>query len=202
MKPALRPLVTWTLGILCTTVSLAILVWPELYRVLGGNGPVRWPGQWLTPAFAHGFSRASLLPHLAGNLVLLALVGPPVERALGSRRFAALTALALALFVVARALSGVGVNGASVFLWSWAPPAAVTLWWGELSADAASGIRVALVVMWIAVPLAMTAVPYIDGWEGDPVGAFGLANLYHGTATLAGALVALAWRGRLTGRSG
>lgn len=200
MKPAPRPAVTWALGIACASVSLAILAAPDLYGVLGGTGPVRWPGQWLTPAFAHGFSRVSLLPHLAGNLVLLALVGPFVERALGSRRFAALTAVALAFFVLARAASGPGVNGASVFLWSFAPPAALALWRGEVPEDAASRIQVALVVMWGIVPLAMTVVPFADGWEGNPVEAFGLANLYHGTATLAGTLAAVVWRGRLMRR--
>jgi len=192
------PSVTRLLAGLCTVVSVLTLV-PRLRAEFGKDAtdPVV---RMLTAPFVHGFSPASTIPHLAGNLVLLLSAGSAVERALGSRRFALLTGAALLGYVAVQLIGHFGVNGASVFIWAYAPALAVRYASGDRSTRTEATVAV-LVVMWIIVPVLMTAVPYTFGWSGSVLGAFLVANTFHLSATAVGGAAALVWRARLLAHS-
>lgn len=183
-----------TLASLCIFFSvLELLPWPQME--LGSdstNGVVRL----VTAPFVHGFGAISILPHLAGNLLLLLFVGSATERVLGTGRFVLLTVASLSAYAVIQILFQLEVNGASVFIWAYAPALAVR--YGSEDRSAASGpILGVLVVMWIIVPTVMTAVPYAFGWSGSLFGAFIVANAFHLSATATGAAAAWWWRDRL-----
>ncbi len=157
----------------------------------------------LTSPFVHGFSTVSLVPHLAGNLVLLWYAGSRVETGLGTARFALLTLGALAAYAAIQTVGALEVNGASVFVWAYAPGLAILhrsglrTDCGPTSGDTAAA-PIVLTVMWVVVPLLMTAVPYSFGWSGSPVRAFLVANTFHISATVVGIGGAWAWREQLS----
>jgi len=185
----------------CLLASLPLLLVPSLREVLGNEAPLPLV-RLLTSPFVHGFSTTSLLPHLAGNLVLLWYAGSRVERALGTGRFALLTVGALGAYGAIQTIWALDVNGASVFVWAYAPALAVEHRSDPRTehgpfGDDATATPIVLTVMWVVVPLAMTTVPYAFGWSGGFVPAFLLANTFHLSATAVGIGGAWIWRSRL-----
>lgn len=183
-------------------VSGATLIDPGLERVFGGVGRLRYPWQEVTAAFEHGWPGVPLLPHLAGNLVLLALAAPAAERALGAWRFLVLTLAALVLQVAVRRTTGIDGNGASLFLWAYPP----VLWACERGrpgeqAPPAGALPVApvLFVTWGVIPLVMTGLLLAQGH--GPVVAFLGGNAFHLAATAAGFAAVAAWRGHIRHRA-
>jgi len=188
------------LGLAMAGVSLVVALVPGADRLLGGVGPLHHPWQPLTSAFAHGFPGFPMPLHLAGNLVLLALVGPVAERRLGSVRFLALTLFAIGLYAAARGLGGPEAQGSSVFLYAYLPVAA----WPHARAPSSSPhdtpedrerARAALWVMGLLLPLGMGALLMAGG--AAPLPALVLGNLYHLTGALAGCLGVVVWRRRI-----
>lgn len=189
------PFVTSVLAGSMLLVSLATLVAPDLGGALGGVGPLRSPWQLLTSVFVHGWPGLPALPHLAGNLALILIVGVAAERLLGSARYLALTALAVAAYAAIRVLSGVEVNGSSVFIWAYAPVVYLGLRrsaGGEVGGRAREALWGALVVMWGVVTVGMGALGVAGGL--GPPRAMVLGNLYHIGGTLAGLLGLALWR--------
>jgi membrane associated rhomboid family serine protease len=186
----------------CLLASVPLLLFPSLRDTLGAGASRPVVGL-LTSPFVHGFSTASLIPHLAGNLLLLWYAGSRVERRLGTARFALLTLAAVGVYAVVVVASSADVNGASVFIWAYAPPLAVLYRFrprterGFGGADDAA-TPVVLAVMWIVVPLLMTTVPYAFGWSGGPIVAFFVSNTFHISATVVGIGGAWVWRDRLS----
>ena len=172
-------MVTYALIALMLIVSLATLIWPSLSGVLGGVGVMSHPWQPWMAVFLHGWPGMPVLLHLTGNLVLLALVGPSVERRLGSVRFLVVTLLAIFAAGIVRILSGVEFNGASAFIWAYAPFLWLLVRNGEQTDKA--GI---LYVMWLIVPLAMGLLLTLNGTH--LITAFLLGNLYHLSGTVIG----------------
>lgn len=196
-----RPLLTLALMGACVFASLPPLLMPSLRDTLG-DGALKPVVRLVTSPFVHGFSAASLIPHLAGNLVLLWYAGSRVERRLGTTRFALLNFAALVAYAAIQMIHTYEMNGASVFVWAYAPPLAV-LHRARLGSERASGgddttaTAVVLTVMWVVVPLLMTAVPYTFGWSAGLVEAFLVANTFHVSATVVGIGMAWAWREQL-----
>jgi membrane associated rhomboid family serine protease len=188
----------------CVLASLPLLVMPSLRDAIGSDASRPIAGL-LTSPFVHGFSATSLIPHLAGNLVLLWYAGSRVETALGAARFAFLTLAALGAYAAIQAIRTFDVNGASVFIWAYAPGLAL-LHRSHLGTDGGSpagdpaATPIVLTVMWVVVPLLMTTVPYAFGWSGNPLGAFLVANTFHISATVVGVGGAWAWRDRFRPR--
>jgi len=146
----------------------------------------------ITSPFVHGFSRTSMLPHLFGNLILLLIVGRHLEQRVGSYRFLLVTICALLAYGFIQILANYDVNGASVFIWAYAPPCAVAAWGKRQHAESRTiGV---LVVMWVLIPLAMTAVPFAYGFQGNILNAFLIANTFHISASLVGTVFAILWR--------
>lgn len=187
----------------CLLASLPLLLMPSLRNTLG-SGASRPVVGLVTSPFVHGFSTASLVPHLAGNLALLWYAGSLVERGLGTARFAVLTLCALGAYTAIQTFGALEVNGASVFVWAYAPPLALLHRYCLRTSSRASGgddmtaTPIVLVIMWVVVPLLMTAVPYAFGWSGGLVRAFVVANTFHISATVVGIGAAWAWRQQLT----
>lgn len=174
-------------------VSLTVSLVPGMDRLLGGVGRLEYPCQALTSAFAHGFPGFPMPFHLAGNLALLALVGPMAERRLGTARFLALTLLAVAFYGAARGLGGPEAQGSSVFLYAYLP---VAVWPGSAAGAAErERARAALVVMGLLIPLGMGALLMVGG--AAPLTAFLLGNLYHLTGALAGCVGGVLWHRRI-----
>jgi len=186
----------------CLVVSLPLLAIPSLRDTVGARASRPLVGL-LTSPFVHGFSSVSLVPHLAGNLVLLGYAGSRVERSLGTARFAVLTLSALAGYAAVAATTAIEVNGASVFVWAYAPPLALLHRSRSRAGEAADSdaTPMVLAVMWLIVPLSMTAVPYAFGWSRGLLLAFLVGNAYHATATVVGFAGAWVWRGRLGSES-
>lgn len=160
-------------------VSLSTFIWPSLTGVLGGVGKISYPWQPWTAVFVHGWPGMPKLLHLAGNLVLLAFIGPSVERRLGSIRFLVVTLLAIFVAGVVRLLSGVEFNGASAFIWAYAPFLYLLIRDGEQTDK--TGI---LYVMWLIVPVVMGFISTLNGTH--PVTAFVAGNAYHLSGTVIG----------------
>lgn len=183
-------MISYLLMVLMIVISLAALIYPPLADIVGGVGAVRFPWQPWTAVFLHGWPGMPLLLHLAGNLVLLALVGPPVERMLGPGRFLLVTLAAIGAAGVVRLLSGVEFNGASAFIWAYAP----LLWLliRREEDDTAAGKTGLLWVMWLIVPLALGIILVLNG--APLLTAFVWGNIYHLSATVVGFVAAWLWR--------
>lgn len=172
-------MVTYLLMAIMLIVSLSALIWPPLANVLGGVGELSYPWQPWTAVFVHGWPGMPLLLHLIGNLVLLSFVGPGVERRLGLVRFLVVTLLAILVAGVVRLLSGVEFNGASAFIWAFAP----FLWMFIQDGEQSDKVGI-LYVMWLIVPLAIGLILTLNG--SHPIEAFVLGNLYHLSGTVVG----------------
>jgi len=176
-------MVTYTLIAIMLIVSLSAFIWPSLTDALGGAGDLNYPWQPWTAVFVHGWPGMPILLHLAGNLVLLALIGPSVERRLGSLRFLTVTVLAIFAAGALRLLSGVEFNGASAFIWAYAPFLWLLVRNGEQTGK--TGI---LYVMWLVIPVVMGFILTLSG--ARPIMAFLLGNLYHLSGTVVGFVTA------------
>jgi membrane associated rhomboid family serine protease len=180
-------MVSYTLIVTMLIVSVSTLIWPSLADVLGGVGDLPYPWQPWTAVFVHGWPGMPMFLHLTGNLVLLAFVGPGVERCLGFIRFLTVTLLAILAAGLLRILSGVEFNGASAFIWAYAP----VLWLLIRDGEQTDKIGI-LYVMWLIVPLAMGLNLTLNGTH--PIKAFVLGNLYHISGTVVGFGAAWFWR--------
>lgn len=160
--------------------------------MFGGIEPRRYPWQLFTAAFEHGWPGFHGSIHLALNAFLILECGRPCERLLGSARFLTLCLLSLGANAVAQQLVG-GVNGSSLLIWAWGPPLFVALRSArQASPDVANDpvhgrLQAILLLIYVAIPLAMTLVPYAAGWRGNPVVGFFRANVFHLVATAVGA---------------
>lgn len=181
---------------LCTLASMAVLL--PIPRLELGNDSTHFVVRLLTAPFVHGFGVVSTLPHLAGNLFLLLFVGSAAERLLGTGRFALLTAASLSAYAVIQIAFGLEVNGASVFIWGYAPIFAAG-YRSDGRSTSTGPARGVLFLMWVVIPILMTAVPYTFGWSGSLLSAFVVANAFHLSATAVGFTGAWFWRTRLVG---
>lgn len=167
--------------------SLAAFIWPPLADYVGGIGELNYMWQPWTAVFLHGWPGMPLLPHLAGNLILLALAGAPVERHIGSRWFLLLTLMAIAMAGVIRWLTGLEFNGASAFIWAYAP----LLWW--LIRQGKETDKAGLLwLMWLVVPLTLGIISAINGT--NLLTALLLGNVYHLSATAVGFAAIRLWQ--------
>ncbi len=130
MKAGLRehpPRLTLALmaAVLVTTVLQFFL--PDIYDTITGTlFGLEVPHYLTLPLFSH--SPTILVPHLLGNLAVLALFGGLSEIALGSRRFAILTLTAAAVSLAFSYLRGVSeVHGVSGIAWAFHVPALLAL---------------------------------------------------------------------------
>jgi len=196
------PLITYLLIGSIGIVSIPTLFDSSLYELFGGVGDLAFPWQPMTAVFEHGWPGVPLLPHLIGNTILLWLVGRLAEKSLGSARYFVLTGLALALYLLLRQLAQIEVNGASVYIWAYAPIVylgyrecrkpdreCVTHW------DPIPGI---LWVMWAIVPAGMGIITASQGINIGP--AFFLGNLFHLSGTMAGLIGLLIWSDEIRDR--
>ncbi len=199
-----RALVTASLAAGMVVTSLSALAWPEVGDLLGGVGRLHYPWQVWTSAFMHGWPGFPLLVHLFVNLVLIGFVGVAAEKLLGAARYLAVTALALGLYWLARRLTGIEANGASVFLWAYAPILFVAMRHvvrsGRPLTDAYQRAKGFLVIMWVVVPVFMVGILAVRGTAILTAVAFG--NVFHLSATVAGVAGAVAWRERIRRRAG
>ena len=164
-------MVTYTLMGIMSVTSFSTLFWPSLTDVFNGIGELSHPWQPWTAVFVHGWPGMPTLLHLVGNLVLLALVGPVIERRLGSFRLLGVILLAIFAAGILRILTRVEFNGASAFIWAYAP------------------------FLWLIVPLAMVLILTLNGVY--PITAFVLGNIYHLSGTIVGFGATWFWRYRL-----
>lgn len=190
----------------CVLVTLIGALWRPLHDGLSGIAPREHPWQPLTAVFVHGWPGVPAALHLALNAMLILTVGAACERLLGRGRFAALCAASLAANAFAIVLTE-GVDGSSLVIWSWGPPLALALGVGRGSEPAhARGparerLVALLLVMYVGVTGLMAALPYAQGWRGNPLSAFLLGNRYHLIATAVGVAAAWAWRRAITERA-
>jgi len=186
-------MITFVLMTIMLIASISTLIWPSLTGVLGSVGELSYPWQPWTAVFVHGWPGMPMLLHLAGNLVLLVLVGPSVEQRLGAARFLTVTLLAIFAAGLLRLLSGVEFNGASAFIWAYAPFLSLLIRDGEQTEK--TGI---LYVMWLIVPFVIGLILTLNGTH--LIKAFVFGNLYHLSGTIVGFSGAWFWRSRLISR--
>lgn len=199
-----RPVVTWAFLALCVGVTVPSILFPSLADVFGGIGPRRYPWQVFTAVFEHGWPGFPAAVHLGLNAFLILECGRPCERLLGSGRFLVLGLASVAANAGTQVLTE-GVNGSSLVIWAWGPPLLFALVRtrsdpdGSLERRLGAGrerIRGVLILMYLVVTAAMTALPYASGWRGDPFTAFLLGNRYHLVATGVGVVFAQLWKRR------
>jgi len=191
-----RPHVTYFFLGSCLLVTIPTLFYPELYRVFGGIEPRRHGWQLFTAAFEHGWPGFHGSIHLALNVFLILECGRPCERLLGSGRYLVLGLLSLAANAVAQTLTE-SVNGSSLVIWSWGPALFLALVWAkrqdpEIRRTRDYGrLRGLLVLMYGIIVLVMALLPYLSGWDGNPVSSLLMGNRYHLVATGVG--IVFAW---------
>lgn len=204
-RRSLRPVVTYAFLGLCLAVTVPTLFRPELYDLFGGIESRAHPWQLFTAVFEHGWPGFHGGVHLALNVFLILECGRPCERLLGHARFLALSLLSMGANAVLQTVSG-GVNGSSLVIWSWGPPLYLALRWARQQDPRAAAsssyarLRGILLLMYVAITAAMTALPYASGWRGNPLRAFLLGNQYHLVATAVGGLAAWAYAGPIRRR--
>ena len=181
------PLLTYTLMAIMIIVSLSALFWPPLTGIIGGVGKQTYVWQPWTAVFLHGWPGMPVLPHLVGNLILLLLVGPPVERHLERNRFLLATLIAIFAAGVVRLVSDVEFNGASAFIWVFAP------FLCQQTRHRNSDDKIALLwVMWLIVPLAMGIILALNG--SNILTALFWGNIYHISGTIVGFTLVWFWQ--------
>lgn len=178
------PLLTYTLMAIMIIVSIGAFIWPPLTGIIGGVGELTHLWQPWTAVFLHGWPGMPMLLHLAGNLILLLLVGPSVERQLGQNRFLLATLIAIFAAGVVRLISNVEFNGASAFIWVYAP-----FLWRQTRHKNSEDKTALLWMMWFIVPLAMTIILVLNG--SNILTALFWGNIYHISGTIVG--FALVW---------
>lgn len=195
---------TWLFAAACVAVSVPAFWDPSLRETFGGVGSPAsaWQRIWLP--FQHGFPGMPGPVHLAFNLLLLLTVGVEAERLLGSLRFAALSIAAAGTYALAHALPWVDGHGASGVIWAYGPVLFFGLRHavrsGQTGAPRAARARGWLWLLWGAVTLFMTVIPYAGGYRGSPLRPLLLGNWFHLVATLTGFPLAYAWRRRIAAR--
>lgn len=201
------PVVTYGFLAVCLVVTVPTLFFPNLYGILGGLEPRRYPWQLFTAVFEHGWPGVHGSIHLALNAFLILECGRPCERLLGWRRFVALGVLSTSSNAVAQLLTE-GINGSSLVIWSWGPALFVALRWarrrdpGVVEVPAYVRLRGVLVLMYGVIVVVMAVLPYLGGWRGDPLYALVRGNLYHAVATAAGVVFAVLGAGSIGRRLG
>lgn len=191
-----RPAITLLLVSATLVVSLPSLVDPRFYRLFGAVGELRYPWQYVTFAFEHGWPGFPPLSHLLVDLLLMLVVGVAAEAMLGAARYLTLTAAAVACHWGARAVTGLEANGASVFLWSYAPIVFVGVVHAKRSGGRGGSVyerlQAMLVVMWVVVPVVLGGLAMSRGVA--PLLAVPEANVFHISGTIAGLAGALVWK--------
>jgi membrane associated rhomboid family serine protease len=196
--------VTFALIAAMLVVSIPTMLFSRLGEVFGGVGSLTYPWQPFTAAFEHGWSGFPLFPHLAGNLALIGIVGVAAERALGSARYLMVTFLAIALSLPVRWLTGLDVNGSSIFIYAYAPIAAIAR--RQARQEAKTAVRTTgygrlqpiFFLMWGVIPLAMGVFVSLSVGRS----AWGLlwGNAFHLSGTLAGLVGGMVFRGEIRSR--
>ncbi len=197
-----------TQGFLTITVIASILaiIEPNVDASLRGTLPRLSFWQPFTAAFVHGWPGTPVWMHLALSVLLVMRAGPYCERLLGHGRFALLCVGAMAVNGIVMQFGG-GVNGASIVVWAWGP----SLWLAlkvarETDPEAAAGsamyqdVRWVLRFVYIVLVMAVTALPYLYGYRGDPVTAFLRGNLHHMVSAGVGAAFTMLWAGTIRSR--
>lgn len=187
----MQPLVTYTLIAIMVIVSLSTFIWPPLTGLIGGVGELTYPWQPWTAVFLHGWPGMPMLPHLLANLVLLVLVGLPVERQIEPYPFLLVTLVAIIAAGVVRVITGVEYNGASAFIWAYAP----LLWWQARKKGVVDQAPL-LGVMWLIVPLAMGIILALNG--NALLSALFWGNVYHLSGTIVGFAFIWFWQRNLS----
>lgn len=173
--------------VIMTAVSLAAFFWPPLTNIIGGAGEINYPWQPWTAVFLHGWPGFPLLLHLAGNLILLALIGPVVENRLGKKWFLAVTIATIGTAGLIRLFTELEYNGASAFIWAYAP-----LLLFQVRNGNETGQEGVLLVMWLVVPLAMGILISLNG--AGLLTALLQGNTYHFSATAVGFTAVWLWQ--------
>lgn len=170
-------------------VTAITLVAPSVKPSLQGIEPRTHPWQLLTAAFVHGWEGFPALLHLALNSFLILECGRPCERLLGPVGFALLTLAAIGANAIALSLTP-GANGASLFIWSWCAPLTVAWLKAKPTTNAKRRVANVLLLMLVVIMPLMALLPYLFGFQGNPLNSFLMANLFHLVALGTGILFA------------
>ncbi len=192
-----KPYLTYLYGLACLIVTASPLTFPRLENLFLTTPGAADPWHLLTASLSHGFPLVPPLLHLTLQLLLLLVLGPMLERTLGSWRFGCLVVAGIVTNAVVCYLSPVAALGASGVIWIFGP--AIYLLLREARITLGAAVRRSakyqilgnlLVLMYVIAPLIMTAVPYLTGFRGNLLQAFIMGNMVHLLATLIG-IVAL-----------
>ena len=196
---ARRPYITLSLLLASVVTTLPQIFLPELYDTLTGTlFGFRLPHYLFLHVFSH--SPSILLPHLLGNLLVLLFFGTISELILGSRRFAVLTLVTLAItMATAYARDLATIHGLSGIIWGYHMPVLFLL-----LAVGQRGVRLG---RFLRDPIVSTALLLIVvDFVGlhflevlllglDPFENFG--QIMHLISAVTGAPFAFFWRGRI-----
>lgn len=178
----------------CLVVTVPTIFDRDFYQVFGGEGQMNFWWQPLTSTFQHGFLEFNTARHLIGNSFLILIVGPLVERLFGAARMLLLVSVSIALYLVGRPLTGLQGNGSSIWFWGFssiifvADHHAQQLNLKKLHGYRRWVIHSVLWLMWLVLPLFFGIMLPFRGAEAPFWMTITIGNLYHATATFAGAL--------------
>ncbi len=206
-KHSSRPYLTLLYAAACLIVTVPTIFWPDLYSVFGGPPQQHHPWLLFTAAFQHGYAGIPPLVHLLVSLGFLFLLGPILERVLGTWRYGLLILTAIVVYSLALYLSTLQANGATGVIWAFGPPLFVVM--REARHLYGTSVRNnstyqlignVLILMYVVITIFMTAIPYLGGFRGNLLYGFVFGNLFHFTATVVGVLFAVMYRHRIRER--
>jgi membrane associated rhomboid family serine protease len=187
--------VSWGLAVFALLLTGITDILPSSAALLGGLDEWLYPWQPLSAVFVHGWGDVTASVHLLFNLILLLAAGPPVERLLGSLRFAGLCLAAIAAFAVVHWVLLVDGQGLSPVIWTTGPT--LVMAWPGLGLRLRRRAMILLIVMWGLVPMLMTILAAGPAPTGDIIMRSLLANAFHISGILVGFSGALLFRRRI-----
>jgi len=196
---AFRTPVTFYLIVCMLLATLPALSFPKVDKLFNPSSPPPYPWQFITGSFIHGWAFLPPLIHLAANLALFYLVGPRVERLLGSARYLILMLSAILAAGLVRLIPTLGPPGASGFILACGP--VILFRWMAIRNNPEfpyiNRFWMGLLVLGLMVAVPFTYGLWLARQGSIPLLSFFYANATHLTAFLTGGCAVLLWKDRL-----
>ncbi len=196
------PLVTYGLIICCVLISVPTWINPSLKLVFGASLKPDFFWQPFTAPFEHGGPYLGLFAHFVLNMLALWYCGSLVERILGHWRTLFPAVLSIAVYVVLLwFVLKWRADGASIFIWSYAPLVLGVLiimyrqkHWAVLQNSNFISGCLALAGMW-GIPTVVFSTNAIRAGDADSIleAVVYHANAFHIAPTIIGSVFAFLW---------
>ena len=199
-----RPKATYLFMLCCLLITAGTIMFQNLEAYYGvkdsGGIPILVR---TTVPFQHGFNTIPRVVHLCINLVLLMLVARPVEKVLGTFRFALLTGVCWVTYVILHRVLEMQGHGFHPMIWTYS----IILWYilGEAKFLKTRSsfqenyrlLRAVIALMWLGAPIMMVFIPlhFKNTSETSILSSLWLGNVFHILSLVLGIAAVLVFKG-------